>query len=214
MVKYLKDSLTYTADGRLLTSNGYSVMMDWEDDIMRESAKVICENGGRILNVGFGMGIIDTYIQTYPIKEHWIIEPHPDVLKYMRENGWYDKPNVHIIEKRWQDVLYDLPTFDGIFFDTWADIIVTEKLIPRIPKLLNKGGIFSLFGYYYTECLYDKKIQKFTQLGLDVSYVDVELNNIPDESKQGKIYWNANCNTYRILRIQDNKKIIKPTHLI
>ena len=54
--RYLKSEVTYTEDGRLLDSNGCSVMMDWEDTIMEDAAKLICRDGGRILNVGVWIG--------------------------------------------------------------------------------------------------------------------------------------------------------------
>lgn len=39
-------------------------MMGWETPLMEQHARVICgQGGGHYLNVGFGLGIIDTYIQ-------------------------------------------------------------------------------------------------------------------------------------------------------
>jgi hypothetical protein len=36
--------------------------------------------------------------------------------------GWDQKPGVRIVFGRWQDVLLQLGTYDGIFFDTCAVI--------------------------------------------------------------------------------------------
>jgi len=42
-------------------------MMGWEAPLMEQHARVICGGGGgHYLNVGFGLGIIDTYIQVHP----------------------------------------------------------------------------------------------------------------------------------------------------
>ena len=71
---YLINDIIYTNDGRLLDSNGNAVMMEWEKPIMKDAASLICRDGGRILNVGFGLGLIDNYIQSQDIKEHWIID--------------------------------------------------------------------------------------------------------------------------------------------
>ena len=30
-------------------------MMDWEEDIMKDAAALICRDGGKILNIGFGI---------------------------------------------------------------------------------------------------------------------------------------------------------------
>jgi hypothetical protein len=39
-------------------------MMGWETPLMEQHAAAICgQGGGHYLNVGFGLGIIDTYIQ-------------------------------------------------------------------------------------------------------------------------------------------------------
>jgi protein arginine N-methyltransferase 2 len=39
-------------------------MMGWEAPLMEQHARVICgQGGGHYLNVGFGLGIIDTHIQ-------------------------------------------------------------------------------------------------------------------------------------------------------
>jgi hypothetical protein len=38
-------------------------MMGWEGPLMVKHAGIICANGGDILNVGFGLGLIDEEIQ-------------------------------------------------------------------------------------------------------------------------------------------------------
>ena len=202
MNKYLSDSLTYTDNGNLITTNGNLVMMEWEDDIMRESAKVVCENGGRVLNIGFGMGIIDTYIQTHSIKEHWIIEAHPDVLKYMKQNGWYDKPNVTIIENTWQNVLHTLPTFDGIYFDTYAESDFYRLLVPHLGQILNKDGIFCFYGDFHNNS-FNTINDKFTKMGMNVSSKNIKLKNIPSLEEYGVTYWPHKQLDYKILRIQN-----------
>ena len=40
-----------------------AVMMSWETELMKEHAQLICFNKGSVLNVGHGMGIVDTAIQ-------------------------------------------------------------------------------------------------------------------------------------------------------
>jgi protein arginine N-methyltransferase 2 len=60
--EYLASRVSYE-DGKLLDSQGEAVMMQWEEPLMAAHANLICQNGGDILNVGFGMGIIDDAIQ-------------------------------------------------------------------------------------------------------------------------------------------------------
>lgn len=52
-----------------------------------------------------------------------IIEPHPDVLAHMRKQGWYDLPNVKILEGRWQDFLpsAEMEGFDVVYTDTFSE---------------------------------------------------------------------------------------------
>ena len=139
---YLKNNVTYTDDGRLLDYKGNSVMMDWEDDIMKDAAALICRDGGKILNIGFGLGLIDNYIQSYNPEEHWIIEAHPQVANKMKEEGWDKKKNVTCIFDKWQNVLKDLPKFDGIYFDTWQEkiFIGLVDLDKPLIDFLNPGG--------------------------------------------------------------------------
>ena len=49
------------------------VMHVAETDVMKEFAKVVTQNGGDILEIGFGMAISANEIQTYNIQSHTII---------------------------------------------------------------------------------------------------------------------------------------------
>ena len=74
----------------LLDDFGRIVMPYWESPIMKQAAKTICKNGGRVMNIGFGLGLIDTFIQEEDVEEHWIVEVNPSVLQKMKDDGWYD----------------------------------------------------------------------------------------------------------------------------
>ena len=119
---------------RCLDKDNNMVMAEWENEIMHASAKVLCEDqprGFSILNVGFGLGIIDEMIQTYKPGRHVIIEPHPDAIAFMREQGWDQRAGVEIFEGTWEDFLQPendedgsiamkLGVFDAIYFDTYS----------------------------------------------------------------------------------------------
>jgi hypothetical protein len=49
--------------------------------------QAICSSGGDVLNVGFGMGLVDTAIQKRKPKSHTIIEAHPGVYEKMLRDG-------------------------------------------------------------------------------------------------------------------------------
>ena len=109
---YLGDRITFSED-KLMDSNSKAIMMAWEKPLMEAHAKAICSGGGHILNIGFGMGLVDTAIQQYKPATHTIIEAHPEVYNRMLHTGWGEKDNVQMIFGRWQDVLPQLESYDG-----------------------------------------------------------------------------------------------------
>ena len=116
----------------------WEVMMDWEDNIMSASAAYICERGGDILEIGFGMAISATYIQSHIINSHTIIENHPDIIPRAQE--WAaDKSNVTIVEGSWFDIKDTLDTYDGLLMDTWGDQDM-DKFSTSLPLLMKAGG--------------------------------------------------------------------------
>ncbi|OMO70736.1 hypothetical protein COLO4_28538 [Corchorus olitorius] len=122
-----------------------AAMMAWEKPLM-EAHKAVCSGGGSILNVGFGMGLVDTAIQQYGPAKHTIVEAHPEVYERMLRTGWGEKDNVKIIFGRWQDVLSQLESYDGIFFDIYGEYYEDlSEFHQHLPKLLKAGGIYSYF---------------------------------------------------------------------
>ena len=96
------------------------VMMSWEDLLMKKHADYICQNGGDILELGFGMGIAADYIQANNPASHTIVENHPQVIE--KAKAWaVGKTNVTIVEGDWFNKLSELSTYDGIFADTYGD---------------------------------------------------------------------------------------------
>jgi protein arginine N-methyltransferase 2 len=148
---YLKSQLRYKP-GILLDESDNAVMMDWETQIMQRHAETLIPKAGlRTMNVGHGMGIVDTAILTHDPSEHHIIEAHPQVHQRLREQGWYDKPNVKIHEGRWQDILPKLVeegvVLDAIYYDTFAEdyAALKEFFAEYVIQLLAKDG---KFGWY------------------------------------------------------------------
>ncbi|KAA8537832.1 hypothetical protein F0562_027588 [Nyssa sinensis] len=142
---YLEDRITFSED-KLLDSDSKAIMMAWEKPLMEAHAKAVCSGGGHILNIGFGMGLVDTAIQQYAPVTHTIVEAHPVVYDRMIHSGWGEKENVKIIFGRWQDALLQLESYDGIFFDTYGEYYEDlREFHQHLPALLKPGGIYSFF---------------------------------------------------------------------
>jgi len=191
MTDYLKEHLTFF-DNKIIDEEGGCVMMNWETDWMKRSAEIICRRGGDILNIGFGLGIVDTYIQSHNPNSHTIIEAHPDIYSKMLEDGWHKKPNVRIIHSRWQDATNLLSQYDGIYFDTYRDNGFTDLLIPLVKKIMKPKGIFSYWeGRYNTNI--DPDVVDAISLDFDYSFEILKLNNVPsfsEQTKEGTGYFN------------------------
>ncbi|KAH8113183.1 S-adenosyl-L-methionine-dependent methyltransferase [Phellopilus nigrolimitatus] len=93
----------------LCKPGGHAIMMEWERPIMKKTAELLLDGmptkGLRILNIGMGLGIIDSYFQEAHPAEHVIIEPHAMAVEFMRQTGWLAKPNVKLLHGRWQAFL-------------------------------------------------------------------------------------------------------------
>jgi protein arginine N-methyltransferase 2 len=140
---YLERSVRYDSD-KLMDSGDDAVMMEWETPIMQAHAELMCSEGrGHVLNIGFGMGIIDTALQTHKPENHTIVEAHPDVWKKMLADGWDKKEGVRIIFGKWQDVLPKIKErkYDGIFFDTYGEYYSDmQEFHAHLPELLMAGS--------------------------------------------------------------------------
>ena len=151
---YLETPLEYAGDSLITKSQKDGVMMSWETELMRlgcESLFSSAEEEQVILNIGFGLGLMDTMIQNKNPHKHYICEAHPDVLKKLRQDGWYDKPNVVVLEGRWQEKLSELLSsggvyFDGVYYDTFSEHYEDMlELFDFVVGLLKPGGTFSFF---------------------------------------------------------------------
>lgn len=146
---------------RILDTSLNGIMMSWETPLMeRTAARLAPRPGLRILNIGYGMGIIDSFFQKTSPSAHHIIEAHPSILAHMRNNNNNNNPlwsssssTLTIIhEGKWQDVCPELikqgELFDVIYFDTFAEDYkaLKEFFSDYVIGLLNdEGGRWGFF---------------------------------------------------------------------
>eukprot|EP00877_Chromochloris_zofingiensis_P014375 jgi/Chrzof1/9191/Cz03g39090.t1 len=194
---YLQQKLRYDGD-KLLNAEGEAVMMGWEGPLMTRHAQEICRGGGDILNVGFGLGLIDEAIQSHNPRTHTIIEAHPDVYAHMLQLGWDKRPGVRILFGRWQDVLGQLGTYDGIFFDTYGEYYEELRSFHlHLPDLLNPAGVYSFFNglapdNLFFHLVYGRLVQvELSALGIGTAYMQERVDELGDEVWRGvkNKYW-------------------------
>ncbi|KAK0655694.1 S-adenosyl-L-methionine-dependent methyltransferase [Cercophora newfieldiana] len=197
---YLRSKLTYS-DGKLVDDAGNGVMMAWETEIMRQSVDALLpskEAGKRVLNIGFGMGIIDTmFAETKPSRHH-IIEAHAEVLEHISspdskfgsswESAGPEPGAFKVYQGKWQEVCLQLleegQVYDAIYFDTFGeDYSQLRKFFTEfIPGLLDSDGIFGFFNGLGADrqICYDvyTKVSEMhlADAGLDVEWKDIDVD--------------------------------------
>ena len=222
---YLQTNVEYSEDGsKLLDSAGDGVMMEWEEPLMRAHAQIITgsKKNKRVLNIGFGLGIIDGILQNdFEPTLHVIIEAHPGVYNRMKGDGWLEKKNVRVMYGRWQDELPKLVQeglqFDGIFFDTygehWSDM---EEFHGIMVNLLAKSetSIYSFFNglspdniFFHGVACECARIQLSTlDLVTEFAPCDIQIN---DDAWKGvaRKYWHGS--TYYLPICSWNPNVLK-----
>ncbi|KAK2593920.1 Arginine N-methyltransferase 2 [Conoideocrella luteorostrata] len=207
--EYLQSTLTYDSS-KLLDSDLNGVMMSWETGIMRRSVSALLPNlqpGNRILNIGFGMGIIDgMFAETKPSKHH-IIEAHPSVLEHVSKpeskfgSAWEtsgpEGGAYKMYAGKWQEVVPKLlehgEVYDAIYFDTFGEDYAQLKMffMEFVPGLLDQDGRFSFFnglGADRQVCydVYTKVVEMHgADAGLDVEWheTDVDMSALAEDGK-------------------------------
>jgi type IV protein arginine methyltransferase len=197
---YLRSKLTYT-DGKLVDDAGNGVMMAWETEIMRQSVDALLpdkEPGRRVLNIGFGMGIIDTMFAETKLSKHHIIEAHLEVLEHISspeskfsaswESAGPEPGAFKVYHGKWQEVCLQLleegQVYDAIYFDTFGeDYSQLRKFFTEfIPGLLDSDGRFGFFNGLGADrqICYDvyTKVSEMhlADAGLDVEWKDVDVD--------------------------------------
>ncbi|KAJ3096002.1 hypothetical protein HDU96_000922 [Phlyctochytrium bullatum] len=191
-LEYLRSKLHFS-EGRLLDDQANGVMMGWEAPLMERHAEVITPTPGLdVLNVGFGLGLIDGYLQARKPRSHTIIEAHPDVYAKMIADGWDKKPGVKILFGRWQDVLDQLESYDGIFFDTFGEYYDDlREFHDFLPNILSEDGIYSYFNglagtnpfFHAVSCAVAEA--DLDEIGLSTETVEIPMEKLGDEVWQG-----------------------------
>ena len=137
------------------------------NNLHNQYIKHVCENGGDILEIGFGGGITADMIQNYNIKTHTIIERDD----YFFEELWQwsvDKPNVKVIHGDWVNDIPKNKKYDGIFFDLWngsEDYARQKKLCDLLDHHTKPGTVFlCATEKAFNKSLYTDKGHKYQEI--------------------------------------------------
>lgn len=207
--QYLQSEIKYDGD-KLLDSDLNGVMMAWETDIMRRSVDALIPNGEtgkRILNIGFGMGIVDGMFADLKPSKHHIIEAHPGVLEHIRngktkfgsdwEKSGPEEGAFKVHAGRWQDIVPQLmeqgEIYDAIYFDTFGEDYsqLRDFFTDSIVAILDQDGRFSFFNGLGADrriCydVYAKVVELHCEeAGLDVQWdvSDVDMSALDQDGK-------------------------------
>lgn len=195
----------------LLDDDDDAVMMEWERPIMDAHASILMEPAGkRVMNIGFGMGIIDTALQKLQPALHIIVEAHPDVYQQMLDDKWDEKPCVRICFGKWQDEIPKLiqegVVLDGIFYDTYAENFMDLEDFHSLalPNLLSQpDGVYSFFNglapdnlFFHGVACQCVKLQ-LARLGLETEFLPCQIE-VADDVWEGvrRKYWHGRDTYY------------------
>ena len=142
--------VSFTAVG--LDVGTEQVMQYWERPLMRQLALYATRRGGRVLEIGFGLGISADYIMEFGCDSYCVVEAHPAIAERARDWGRRQAVPVTVVEDFWQNVMDTLGTFDGVLFDTYpvdSDAAANSyrSFLPVAHKVLCADGALT----YYSE---------------------------------------------------------------
>lgn len=139
--------VVFTEKNIYFENNHRSIVMDVASkSLMQMYSYLVCQHGGNVLDIGFGMGFSAEEMSN--LSNHYTcIEINPQI--YEKAKNWAkNKSNVTIIFGDWVDIIPTLKQkFDGIFMDTHDDINY-ENFESFCKTIANENCILSIFNYF------------------------------------------------------------------
>jgi len=115
-------------------------------ELMEFYSNIVTQNGGNVLDVGFGLGYSADAIYN-KIGNYHYIESNPQIFE--KAQKWADgKDNVYLYFGDWVDIIPTLEVkFDGIFMDTYDDSNYF-KFEDYAKLISNENCVLSVFSYF------------------------------------------------------------------
>ncbi|MEK7183992.1 MAG: class I SAM-dependent methyltransferase [Patescibacteria group bacterium] len=173
----------------------HPVMEDWEKPYMKRLAEIATSNGGKVLEVGFGMGLSASYIQDAPqLKLHIIIEANDLVAKKAQVFADKSRHKTKVILGLWEEVIDEIPdgSLDGILFDTYP--LSTREYRNHYPffpfayKKLKPGGVLT---YFSDEAVRIKPYHMKKLLGAGFKRKNISSDLVDIDTPENCQYWQS-----------------------
>ena len=123
-----------------------------EADYMKALSRVAARGGGRVLEVGYGLGISARYLSDFGVLQHVVCEPNLRVFNSSMRHAKNVAPRTSFspILGFWQEILSTLRTgsFDGVLFDAFPDTAEAD-FFREARRLLRPGGVLT---FYHSAC--------------------------------------------------------------
>ncbi len=115
-------------------------------ELMEFYSNIVTQNGGKVLDVGFGLGYSADAIYN-KVGNYHCIESNPQIFK--KAQKWAEgKEEVHLYFGNWVDVIPTLDVkFDGIFMDTYDDPNYS-KFEDYAKLISNENCVLSIYSYF------------------------------------------------------------------
>ena len=193
----------------ILQIEGFEIMREFEKPYMEELARIATQHGGRILNVGYGLGLIDEAIEKQrtkrPLQHHHIVELNAQVTA--RAQQWRSQQtsadSIFIHSMSWEQALEEFAQqhiqFDSVIYDAFPldEKDIHRDFVPFLEKLLRlklvkeRTGIVTFYmdsqdglGSRFIKYAQQLGVQKFAQ-----KRVQVELPNGGTQYWQKNYFW-------------------------
>ena len=176
------ENIVITDNGIYNPATNHTIMHRCETKISKRMAEIVTQNGGDILELGFGMHISADFILSNPnVTSYTVIEIHP--IQYQRALEWAKTKTIpiNVIFGNWTDVLPLVDKkFDGVYFDTDTDGNL-PFFMDKVKPNCKEGTILSFYAYYHPESRLNSEIIHFT---------DEEVELWPDSWKRHRMFQN------------------------